>query len=219
MIPDGTSPTKAMRGRRGRPKAEDSDLAPRAILEQALRLFKKQGLEATSIEQIAAAAGASKTTIYRHYGSKEALAEAAVVLDGTLVLETIRATDNSDADPMTRLRTLVGAIAAFSARPESADLYRLSIAAVPKVPAIGLAFGETGAALRLLLQHHIEAAQTAGSLRPGNPADLSRQLYNAVISPIWSDALLLRDYLRDEAELDKAIAENWDAFLRGAAPR
>lgn len=45
----GLNPTK---------RAEDSDLAPRVILQQALRLFKKQALGAISIEQVAAAAGA-----------------------------------------------------------------------------------------------------------------------------------------------------------------
>jgi AcrR family transcriptional regulator len=42
-----------------------------AIQRQALRLFRKQGYEATTIEQIAAAAEVSATTFFRYFRSKE----------------------------------------------------------------------------------------------------------------------------------------------------
>ncbi len=40
----------------------------------ALRLFRQKGVNATSIEQIAAEAGVSKVSIYNYYGDKQALA-------------------------------------------------------------------------------------------------------------------------------------------------
>ena len=42
-----------------------------AIQRQALRLFRKQGYEATTVEQIAAAAEVSQTTFFRYFGSKQ----------------------------------------------------------------------------------------------------------------------------------------------------
>ncbi|WP_052731911.1 TetR/AcrR family transcriptional regulator [Devosia geojensis] len=202
--------------RRGRPKDADKGAIPLLILQAALLMFKKQGFDATSVEQIAAAAGASKTTIYRHFRTKEALAEAAVVQDGQNVLETIRAIDNADPDPLVRLRTLTFGIADFAALPNNADLYRLSLAAVPRVPAIGRAFAATGAALRALMQPHVEAAQAAGLLRQGDSEQLARQLYDAVVNPIWSDALLLTPYVDDEAQRAAVMQANWESFLRGA---
>ena len=42
-----------------------------AIQRQALRLFRKQGYEMTTVEQIAAAAEVSQTTFFRYFGSKQ----------------------------------------------------------------------------------------------------------------------------------------------------
>jgi len=59
----------------GRPK----DLGKgNAILEAARKLFTAQGFDAASMDQIAAAAGVSKLTVYSHFGDKEALFAAAV---------------------------------------------------------------------------------------------------------------------------------------------
>ncbi|HET6396228.1 MAG TPA: TetR/AcrR family transcriptional regulator [Pseudoxanthomonas sp.] len=59
----------------GRPK----DLGKRlAILEAAKRLFVEQGYQGVSMDQIAAAAGVSKLTVYSHFGDKETLFSAAI---------------------------------------------------------------------------------------------------------------------------------------------
>lgn len=48
----------------------------RAIQEHALALFAAQGYEATTVEQIAAAAGVSHMTFFRHFQQKESVVEA-----------------------------------------------------------------------------------------------------------------------------------------------
>ena len=59
----------------GRPK----DLGKRAaILDAARRMFTQQGFDGASMDQIAAAAGVSKLTVYSHFGDKEALYVAVV---------------------------------------------------------------------------------------------------------------------------------------------
>ncbi len=59
----------------GRPK----DLGKRAaILEAAKQMFTQGGFDGASMDQIAAAAGVSKLTVYSHYGDKEALFVAVV---------------------------------------------------------------------------------------------------------------------------------------------
>ncbi|AKC86265.1 TetR/AcrR family transcriptional regulator [Pseudoxanthomonas suwonensis] len=69
------SPTPTRPAGPGRPK----DLGKRAsILEAAKRLFIEQGYQGVSMDQIAAAAGVSKLTVYSHFGDKETLFSAAI---------------------------------------------------------------------------------------------------------------------------------------------
>jgi AcrR family transcriptional regulator len=43
------------------------------VLEAASRLFAERGIDATSMDAIAAASGVSKATIYKHWADKDAL--------------------------------------------------------------------------------------------------------------------------------------------------
>jgi AcrR family transcriptional regulator len=63
--------------RRGRPPVSEQrrDEQRLAISRHAVRLFREQGVAATSGEQIAAAAGVSERTLWRHFRSKESCVE------------------------------------------------------------------------------------------------------------------------------------------------
>jgi len=50
-----------------------SERAHAQVLEAALRLFAERGIDATSMDAIAEAAGVSKATIYKHWSDKDAL--------------------------------------------------------------------------------------------------------------------------------------------------
>jgi len=55
---------------RGRPRSKRKH---REIITAAVELFGQHGFEGTSVDDIAAAAGVSKQTVYTHFGSKENL--------------------------------------------------------------------------------------------------------------------------------------------------
>jgi len=57
--------------RRGRPRSEEAD---RAILSAATELLAERGLGGMSMEEVAARAGVGKTTVYRRWPSRGALA-------------------------------------------------------------------------------------------------------------------------------------------------
>jgi AcrR family transcriptional regulator len=63
-------PEAAAAKRPGRPRSEQAD---RAIVDATLDLLPEVGLAGLSIEQVAAAAGVGKATIYRRWKSKEEL--------------------------------------------------------------------------------------------------------------------------------------------------
>src|SRR5690606_40488611 len=70
MATSSTSPKPPPRPAPGRPKDLEKGSA---ILDAARRLFTAHGYDGASMDQIAAAAGVSKLTVYSHYGDKETL--------------------------------------------------------------------------------------------------------------------------------------------------
>jgi len=54
------------------------DIKRETILEAATTAFRDEGYESASMDRIAEGAGASKRTVYNHFGSKEGLFEAVV---------------------------------------------------------------------------------------------------------------------------------------------
>lgn len=66
-------------------------LALRArVIDVALRLFSEQGFEATTVEQIAAAAHTSPRTFYRYFGTKDGVVLAKFDDTGDRLAESIR---------------------------------------------------------------------------------------------------------------------------------
>ncbi|MBN9185118.1 MAG: TetR family transcriptional regulator, partial [Microbacterium sp.] len=51
--------------------APSASAARNAVVAAALDLFARQGFEATSVEQIAQAAGVSRSTFFRQFGGKD----------------------------------------------------------------------------------------------------------------------------------------------------
>jgi AcrR family transcriptional regulator len=76
-IPGGRAPAPGTGAPRGRPRSAEAD---RAILTATLELLAERGLDAMSIEEVAARAGVGKTTIYRRWPSKGLLALDAFVI-------------------------------------------------------------------------------------------------------------------------------------------
>lgn len=73
-----------------------ADDARTVVVQAALELFASQGFEATSVDQIAKAAGISRSTFFRQFGGKDDV----VFADHDAVLERLRTfLDRAHADP------------------------------------------------------------------------------------------------------------------------
>src|SRR6478735_12843505 len=106
--------------------------APRhAVVAAALDLFARQGFEATSVEQIAQAAGVSRSTFFRQFGGKDDV----VFADHELLLDRLRDfLAGEHEDPWKAVcEASVLVYAHFAADPE---LARRRYAVVRQVPAL-----------------------------------------------------------------------------------
>ena len=86
------------------------------ILQAARELFYRDGINAVSVEAVAAAAGTNKMTLYRHFESKDALISAylgALAAEGEGVWDEARAAH--PGDPRAQLRYLMRRVSQFAA--------------------------------------------------------------------------------------------------------
>ena len=60
------------------------------LIDIAMRLFSRNGYRATGIDVVLAEAGIAKTTLYRHFESKEELIVAALVKADEMAREELR---------------------------------------------------------------------------------------------------------------------------------
>ncbi|UJP11871.2 TetR/AcrR family transcriptional regulator [Microbacterium elymi] len=102
-----------------------------AVMAAALDLFDRQGFEATSVEQIAKAAGVSRSTFFRQFGGKDDV----VFADHELLLQMLRDyLAEPHANPWVAVRDAsLKVFRHFAADPE---LARQRYAVVRQVPAL-----------------------------------------------------------------------------------
>jgi AcrR family transcriptional regulator len=102
-----------------------------ALLEAALTLFTEQGFEETTVAQIAARAGVTEMTFYRHFGTKDA-----VLVDDPydpLIADAVR---NVDA-PTALASAAAGVLTAWRAVPEPAvEIVRDRLRLVARTPSL-----------------------------------------------------------------------------------
>jgi AcrR family transcriptional regulator len=195
------SPPAASKPRRGRPPTADT---AERVLTAALELLARDGYAGLTLNALAARAGVAKTTILRRWGSKAAVAAAAVerlalhsvdlpesgTLRGDLNAlqeKAVAVFTNGDGGFVPRL------IRESGHHPEIADLLHTVIHT------------------RRLAYHRILGRAIArGELDPDVDQDM---IIDMLIGPIWTRLLITRDPITDG--LIEAIV---DAILRAYPP-
>jgi AcrR family transcriptional regulator len=103
----GTIAGEPGRRRPGRPKKSVAQDTKAALLQAAVRLFAENGFAGTSIRAIAREVGLSESALYAHYGSKQAIFDAATERLGPAGVATVLAdidTEAADHAPAAFLR-------------------------------------------------------------------------------------------------------------------
>lgn len=155
--------------RPGRPKDPEKR---QAILDAAKRLFPRHGLDAVSMEAIAAEAGVSKLTVYSHFKDKDALFAAAVKAKCDEQLPHAIFELNPGTGPIRRqLLTIARRLHALVNSEESICMYRTLAAQGPHTPKLAQMFYAAGPQRTLAeFETLLRQADAAGALRVPDPA-------------------------------------------------
>ena len=177
----------------------------------------ERGYAGSSIEQVAAKAGAGKQTIYRRYPSKRSLFTA--VLEDLAGGLTTRASLSQApcTDPLAVLRETCRAVLEANTNPETVAIYRVLIAESQRFPKLvedtanHISEPVTG-----LIRRLIRAARKRGQIRGKVAVEQSARALTGLISG-WAlrQGLLGRRSLSTDAERNAFFESAWTIFLKG----
>lgn len=129
------------------PAPELSSLQTRkraAILEGARTVFLRDGFATATMDDVAAAAGVGKQTVYRHFGSKEALFLGLVESMCDTAIATNLPVHPTNHQIKDELRALGQLLAKSLIAPDSLALYRAIVSEAGRLPALGAIFYQHG---------------------------------------------------------------------------
>ena len=132
------------------------------ILDTALRLFKQRGYQATGVDLIVEATGLAKTTLYRHFPSKDDLIVAAINHDDERARDAMREFVEGRADkPIDRLLATFDYLKSWIASDEFRGCPFLAAAGEHR-DSDGAVFRAAALHKRLVLAYFEELAHAAG---------------------------------------------------------
>ncbi len=112
-----------------------------AILDGARTVFLRDGFGGSSMDEVARAAGVGKQTVYRHFGSKEALFEGLLgeMCGGVFAAPMLEARDLPGA-----LREVGRGFVQVVTEPANLALFRIVVAEAERFPALAQRFHAAG---------------------------------------------------------------------------
>ncbi len=168
--------------RRGRPSLARVNAIDRAVIETARRLFLSDGFDAVAMEQVTAAAGISKGTLYARHASKEALFKA--VIEATVRDWSDEAAGENHLltdDIGQRLRHHAHIASTWLRRPDVQAIMRQLQAVKDRFPDLVATMHEAGYLYFVgVIAADIEAAARRDGVPARDPARVARTLVSAI---------------------------------------
>jgi AcrR family transcriptional regulator len=203
----------------GRPDQQASEQVVQHILETASRLFTDQGYAATSIEQIAAAAGSGKQTIYRRFTSKEGLFLAVVDDKCRRIEEVATAAQSKASDPLDVLKEACWFLLNLALTDETIGFFRVLSSEVRLFPDLAeYALSRGGIPTDTLLASLFDAAMADRKLSAQDAKYLLPILLGMLIGWPMQKALLGEQILPDAASRHAYFETAWNHFLKMSSP-
>jgi TetR/AcrR family transcriptional regulator, mexJK operon transcriptional repressor len=189
----------------------------RLIMEAATAAFLRNGYLGTSVDEIAAAAGVSKQTVYKHFTDKERLftefALGTIDQVGEPFFAAIGTLEDSD-DLETDLRGLARQLVAIVRNPRLLQLRRLVIGEAARFPELGRTYYERGPERTAeALASRFQRLAQRGRLRLDDARLAAQQFTWLVLSIPLNRAMLNAEEDFPAAELNRYADEAVRIFL------
>ena len=195
-----------------------------AVTEAATKLFLHSGYRGTSMDEIAAAAGVSKQTLYKQFSDKEQLfcevVRAMVTAASDRVYEAVRGLEVK-ADLEADLRAIARRQLELVLQPALMQLRRLVIAESGRFPELGRIFYEQGPARTIdALAEALGKVAAGGRLRIDDTHRAAAQLNWLIMSEPLNQAMLLGlDAPPPAKDIDQWATTGVATFLAAYGPR
>jgi AcrR family transcriptional regulator len=218
---DVTFKKRSMKQRPPHPRWERRpDERPREILDAALRVFAARGYSASRIEDVAAAAGVTKGTIYYYFDNKEALLVKLVARHDREIFAELEALMDGVAGPVSaKLRMLMRKgfcepddewrrLLYVVFQELHADAPKLFARAVQK----NLVEGWT------LIAKLIESGKATGEFRQDVDAEVAARVFTSglVLQQLWRGGMGLEEL--DPFDNDRMVDSTIELFLHSLRP-
>ncbi len=176
-------------------KTSRGQVRRRELLEEAARILLRDGLEGASMDLIALEAGASKATLYRHFGDRNGLlVEVVQYLCDDFIADVDR-TMAPGTDLQSGLVAVLMQLVHVLGKPNHPAFFRLIVAASQRDPTIGKTWYDYGPLVwHAMLDQVFKAQRSAGRLAAdADWTSYPEMLFNAVFSDMVVRTALLGD--------------------------
>jgi TetR/AcrR family transcriptional repressor of mexJK operon len=182
-----------------------SDAKRDAILKGAKAVFLKRGFEGSSMDAVALRAAVSKMTVYRHFGSKEALFAGVItdlcerIVDGDL-------RQVFELPPRKALTTFARKMIAIVFAHETVELHRIVIAESHRFPKLGRLFYQSGPeACITVLANYFERHADDSRFKVRNPRRAAEEFLELLRGYAHLRVILGLERAPSEAQMEERI--------------
>lgn len=209
------------------PTEETSGLGPRgearrrAWLDAADKLFAQKGYANTTLSDLVAAGGGSRTVLYDYFGGKSGLLRMVLVeRNRALIAELDRVRPNPDEEPREALTRVARRFLGYIVNPDKLGMLRILITEREELADVGAFFMENGPnAVTARISEYLADLASGGRLRIEHPQRAARIFLDMIIGVFVIRQMIVPDHPITPDEIDQKVTSAVDLFLLGVLPR
>lgn len=167
-----------------------ADRKAQAIIAAARVHFYRDGYAATSVDAIGRGAGIGKATIYKHFGSKEALFAAVVAQENRHGLNDIQSVLTGQGALRDQLEQAAGILLELLTAPDFIASYRMVMSEATRLPALAALYYRGAAQLLAALSESFARLADAGVLNVSDPLRAAEHFVGLIRGDLQLRALL-----------------------------